>query len=100
MVTQEQVQKKIIEKVSNNEIFNCKEFYFPHKPVIRKKAESTKLRALCDASAKSETEFSLNDCLEKGPSLQNKLWHVLVKSRFHPVILCADIEKAFLKILI
>ena len=42
--------------------------------------------------------------MEKGPSLQNKvrdvLWDVLVRSRFHPVILYADIEKAFLQICI
>ena len=63
-----------------------------------KRAESTKLRVGYDPSAKSETGFSLNDCLEKGPPLQNKSWDVLVRSRFHQIILCADIEKAFLKI--
>ena len=47
---------------------------------------------------KSETGFSLNDCLVKGPPLQNKLCDVLVRSRFHLVILCADIEKAFLQL--
>ena len=35
--------------------------------------------------------------MEKGPPLQNKLWEVLVRSRLHPVILSADIEKAFLQ---
>ena len=64
--------------------------------MIREKAELTKVRIVYDASAKSETGFSLNDCLEKGP--QNKLWDLLVSSRFHPVILCADIEEAFLQI--
>ena len=36
-VIKEQVQNKIIEKVSNNEIPNCKEFYLSHKHVTRKK---------------------------------------------------------------
>ena len=35
--------------VPNNEISYCREFYLPHKPVIRKKAESTKLRVVYDA---------------------------------------------------
>ena len=39
----------------------------------------------------------MNDCLEKGLTLQYKLWDVLVGSRFHPVILWADIEMAFWK---
>ena len=61
------MQKKIIERVSSNDISNCKEFYPPHKFVIQKKAESTKLRVVYDASAKSETGFPLNDYLEKRP---------------------------------
>ena len=68
------------------------------KPVIRQKAESKKLRVVYDASVKSETGFSLNDGLEKGPILHNRLWDVLVRSRLHPVILCVDIEKALLQI--
>lgn len=42
----------------------------------------------------------MNDCLEKVPPLQKKLWDVWVRSSLHPVILCADIEKAFLQICI
>ena len=64
--------------------------------MIRKKAGSTKLQVVYDASAKYETGFSLNECLEKGRPLQNNLWDVLVRSRFHPIIFCADIEKALL----
>ena len=60
-------KKKIIERVSSNDISNCKEFYPPHKFVIQKKAESTKLRVVYDASAKSETGFPLHDYLEKRP---------------------------------
>ena len=63
--TQEQVQNKIMERVSNNQISNCKEFFLPRKPVIRKKAESTISRVLYDSSAICKTGVSLNDCLEK-----------------------------------
>ena len=91
---QKQLQNKMIEKVSNNKISNWQEFYLPNKPVIPKKSESTKLQIVYDALVKSETRFSLNECLEEEPTLQNKLWDVLVSSRFHTVNLCPDIEKA------
>ena len=70
----------------------------PHRAVISESAESTKLRVVCDASVKTESRFSLNDCLEKGPSFQNKLWYILIRTRFRPVVIWGDIEKAFLKI--
>ena len=42
----------------------------------------------------------MNNCLKKGLPFQNKLWDVLVRSRFNPVILCADIEKDYLQLCI
>ena len=66
----------------------------PHKAVIRQSAQTTKIWIVYDASAKSK----LNDCLETGPSLQNLLWDILVRSRVLPVVLCGDVEKAFLQI--
>ena len=75
-----------------------KEFYVPHKPVLRPGAESTKLRIVYDASARAYNGApSLNECLNPGPSLQNKLWNVLVRGRFYPVALTGDLEKAFLQ---
>ena len=56
------------------------------------------MRVVYDASVKSESDYSLNDCPEKWPSLQNKLWDILVRTRFRPVILCDDTEKPFLQI--
>ena len=72
-VTRDQLLNNVIEKVSENESENPKEFFLPHTPVIRQNEESTKLRVIYDASAKSESGCFLNDCLEKGPSLPNKL---------------------------
>ena len=40
----------------------------------------------------------MNGCLEKESTLKNQLWDVLLRSRFHPVNLCADNEKASLEI--
>ena len=68
------------------------EFYIPHKPVIREGAESSKMRIVYDASAKSHVDApSLNECLYAGPPLQNKLWNVLVRARVHPVMFTGDI---------
>ena len=89
----------MIEKVSENQSEKPEKFFLPHRPVVRQNAESTKLRVEYDALAKSESGYSLNDCLEKGSSLQNKLWwDILIRTRFGSVILCADIEKLFLQI--
>ena len=69
--------------------FQGREFYIPHKGVVRETAESTKLRIVYDASARAwDSAPSLNECLNTGPPLQNKLWSVLVRGRFNPV--CAD----------
>ena len=43
-----------------------------------------------------EGELSINDSLYPGPNLIPKLLDVLVQFRNHPVVLSADIEKAFL----
>ena len=67
--------------------------------MIRESAETTKRRVVYNASAKpNKDSVSLNECLETGPSLQNSLWHILIRSRFRPIMLCRDIEKAFRRI--
>ena len=96
-IIQDQIQENIVESAPEQP--NGREFYIPHKPVIRENADSTKLRIVYDASAKERAEVpSLNDCLHAGPSLQNKLWSVLVRGRFHPVAVTADLQKAFLHV--
>ena len=65
----------------------------------KQEAESTKLRIVYDASAKESSHHpSLNDCLYAGPPLRNLLWSILVRSRFYPVLLTGDLEKAFLQV--
>ena len=74
-------------------------FRLPHRPVIRESAEATKPRIVYDASLKGiKNSLSLNDCLETGPPLQNSMCDILVRSRFKPILLFGDIEKAFLQI--
>ena len=40
----------------------------------------------------------MKECLETGPPLQNLLWNVLVRNRFHPVAILGDIKQAFLQV--
>ena len=98
-IIKEQLAEGIIERVTSQP--DGKEYYVPHKPVIRVNTESTKMRIVHDASAKSNCSSpSLNECLETGPALQNLLWKVLVRNRFFPVELCGDIKQALLQVLI
>ena len=60
-----------------------KEFYMPHRAVIRETAETTKMRVVYDCSARGAKDTpSLNDCLEPGPALQNKIYDVTWKIPF------------------
>ena len=52
-----------------------------------------------DASARDrENAPSLNECLNPGPPLQNQLWNVLVRARFHPVLITGDLKQALLQV--
>ena len=74
-------------------------FYLPHKAVVRESAATTKLRIVYDASAREHQQApSLNECLEMGPPLQNHIWKVLVRGRFHPVAVTGDLKQAFLQV--
>jgi len=96
-IIKEQLVEGIVEPAEEQVV--GREFYIPHKPVIRESADSTKLRVVYDASAQAYGKApSLNDCLHAGPPLQNQLWSVLVRSRFHLVLTTGDMEQAFLQI--
>ena len=50
---------------------------------------------MCDASAKTMSGVSLNDCLLAGPSLYPKLSAVLLKFRLWDIAYSADVAKMF-----
>lgn len=96
-IIQEQLNEGIIEEAEMPA--TQREFYIPHKAVVRESAETTKMRIVYDASARAyDSAPSLNDCLEVGPPLQNQLWKVLLRGRFHSVAIAGDIRKAFLQV--
>ena len=75
---QEQLAEGIVERAPNS--VEGREFYIPHKGVLRETAEITELRIVCDASARAwDGAPSLNECLNTRPPLQNQLWSVLIQ---------------------
>lgn len=73
-------------------------YYMPHKEVLREDSTTTKLRIVFDASSHAKGYKSLNECLETGPNLNPELLQVLLRFRYYPITMTADIEKAFLQI--
>ena len=87
------------EQEVSNEKPHGREFYLPHRAVVREAAESTRVRMAFDASARADDRTpSLNDCLEIGPPLQNLIWDILTRNRLQPVTLTGDSKQAILKI--
>ena len=68
--------------------------YLAHHPVMREDKDTTKLRTVFDASAKTFGP-SLNECLYKGPQLTPLVFDILLRFRAQVIALTADIEKAF-----
>ena len=71
--------------------------YLPHRPVVREEKETTKIRAVFDASC-SNNGPSLNDCLCPGPNLLSNIFDILLRFRLNPVAILADIKQAFLNV--
>ena len=73
--------------------------YMPHHAVIKHGNSTTKVRVVCDGSAKSKKgNLSLNEHLFRGPVLLEDLGGLLIRFRSHKIAIVADIEKAFLQI--
>lgn len=75
-------------------------YHMPHHAVIKQSSNTTKVRIVFDASAKSTNGISLNDCLMVGPTIQDKLFSHLIRFRTYNYILSADIEKMYRQILV
>ncbi|XP_049865132.1 uncharacterized protein LOC126366187 [Pectinophora gossypiella] len=75
-------------------------YYLPHHAVIRECSETTKLRVVFDASAKTTNKKSLNDIQCVGPVVQDDLFNILIRFRQHKFVLTGDIQKMYRQILI
>jgi hypothetical protein len=89
----------IVEVVDNPvEIDGGRVHYLPHHAVVRQDKQTTKLRIVYDASAKSSNGPSLNECLYIGPKFNQKIFEILIRFRSYFNGFIADVEKAFLMI--
>ncbi|XP_065212895.1 uncharacterized protein LOC135840339 isoform X2 [Planococcus citri] len=70
--------------------------YLPHSWIFQK----NKLRVVFDASAKTKSGESLNDQIHAGPNLVENSIGILINVRLGAVALSADIEKAFLQMVL
>ena len=66
--------------------------------IVSRDKETTKVRIVYDASARSNGP-SLNDCLYTGPKFNQKILDILLRFRSHRIAITVDIEKAFFMIL-
>ncbi|XP_019887192.2 uncharacterized protein LOC109610961 [Ooceraea biroi] len=73
-------------------------YYMPHHAVIKETSNTTKVRVVFDASAKTSNGVSLNDALLVGPVIQNTLFSHLLRFRVYKYVVTADIEKMYLQI--
>jgi len=93
---------KIIDEVplaESSKKFHEDVHYLPHHSLLRQDRQKIKVRIVYSGSAKSpNSAYSLNDCLQVGPNYIPQLFDVLLKFRWNSIALTADIEKAFLMV--
>ena len=84
-----------LEKVESLELDVFPNYYLPHHCVLKEDSSTTKLRVVFDASSKTTTGVSLNECLLVGPKVQEDLFDILLRFRFFKVGMSADIAKMY-----
>lgn len=94
----DQLAKGYIEEITDPADINRPDcFYIPYFPVVDKTRESTKVRIVFDAAAKSRNGKSLNSQIEKGPNRLQDLFSILLRFRMNNIAITADISEMFLQ---
>ncbi|XP_065088428.1 uncharacterized protein LOC135709910 [Ochlerotatus camptorhynchus] len=75
-------------------------YYLPHHAVIREESTTTKLRVVFDASCKTPNGPSLNDALMVGPTVQEDIRSITMRSRKHQVMVVADAKMMYRQVLV
>jgi hypothetical protein len=92
---QDYLDKDHMRRVMHNLRDKTGKVYYPGVHSVWK---GDKIRNVFDFSAKSENGISLNDVTCVGPSLQAKLFSIIIKNRFYVIVVIADIEKFYRQI--
>lgn len=97
VIFEDQLKKGITEPVKNEPVKPpARVHYLAHHGVISESKKHAKVRCVFDGSAKKKGLPNLNDLLHKGPNLLPDLLSILLRIRTMPILISADIEKAFL----
>jgi len=73
-------------------------YYMPHHAVVKDNNDTTRLRVVFDASAKTSSGLSLNDVQMVGPTIQQDLFSIIMRFRQHVYAVSADISKMYRQI--
>ncbi|UYV69423.1 hypothetical protein LAZ67_6003537 [Cordylochernes scorpioides] len=84
----------LIERVEENPL-ERRGYYLPHRPVYKMESKTTPIRPVFDASCLGHNGLSLNQCLEKGPNLLERIPEMMIRFRENKFGVTADIRKAF-----
>ncbi|UYV67841.1 hypothetical protein LAZ67_5002202, partial [Cordylochernes scorpioides] len=84
----------LIERVEENPL-ERRGYYLPHRPVYKMESKTTPIRPVFDASCLGHNGLSLNQCLEKGPNLLERIPEIMIRFRENKFEVTADIRKAF-----
>uniref|UniRef100_A0AC34FFL8 Uncharacterized protein n=1 Tax=Panagrolaimus sp. ES5 TaxID=591445 RepID=A0AC34FFL8_9BILA len=88
---------KFAEVVSNDVLNDSDSHIMPHTTVITP-GKTTSARIVFDGSCKTEKGESINDKLLTGENRLPQLAGILLRARFHLIIVASDIKKAFLQV--
>ncbi|GBM00408.1 hypothetical protein AVEN_179219-1 [Araneus ventricosus] len=71
--------------------------YLPHRAVFKDNS-TTEVCLVFDGSAKTRNSVSINECIEKGPNLNEMIPAILNRFRWGKIGIISDIKQAFLQI--
>ncbi|XP_075168995.1 uncharacterized protein LOC142241135 isoform X2 [Haematobia irritans] len=91
-----QLQHMELAKPTENITYN----YIPHHWVTKLDSSTTKLRVVFDASCRTNNGIALNEILRVGPTLQEDIFTILIRFRYHKFALVADIAKMYRQVLV
>ena len=97
-VLEDLVEENVVEKVPWAPAPPKHEYYLPIRPLFKPSSTSTPVRPVFDASCKTASGISLNDCLEVGDNFLPHLMKLILQFREGLYAFSADIRKAFLMI--
>ncbi|KAJ8941107.1 hypothetical protein NQ318_019112 [Aromia moschata] len=75
-------------------------YYIPHHAIYKPDSSSTPIRIVFDASAKTDSSYSLNDLLYTGPKLQTDVVTMFLHFRLFSIAFIADLRQMYRQILV